>query len=103
MISIKFLTCSYHVYLLQIVEAIQKILYATDDEASEVAEAQAIVSQHIKHLSPILELNEENAMVENQKRKSTSLGNDLDTKQPQRQRLSDVSNIQCSGSPLVNF
>lgn len=78
-------------------------MYATDDEASVVAEAQAIVSQHIKHLSPILELNEENAMVENQKRKSTSLGIDLDTKQSQRQRLSDVSNIQCSGSPLVNF
>lgn len=89
----------------QIVEAIQKVLYATDDETSVVAEAQAMVSQHIKHLSPIVEVSEENAMMmaENQKRKSIDLDTPVNGKQPQRQRLSDVSNIQCSGSPLVNF
>ncbi|KAL2894677.1 Microtubule-associated protein RP/EB family member 1C [Bienertia sinuspersici] len=86
-----------------IVEAIQKILYATDDETSVVAEAQAIVSQHIKHLSPIVEVSEENSMTENQKRKSIDVNTPGNGKQPQRQRLSDVSNIQCSGSPLVSF
>ncbi|KMT19162.1 hypothetical protein BVRB_1g015560 [Beta vulgaris subsp. vulgaris] len=86
-----------------IVEAMQKILYATDDESSVVAEAQAIVSQHMKHLSPIAELTEENIMIENQKRKSTEINTPVNGKQPQRQRLSDVSNIQCSGSPLISF
>lgn len=81
----------------------QKILYATDDESSVVAEAQAIVSQHMKHLSPIAELTEENIMIENQKRKSTEINTPVNGKQPQRQRLSDVSNIQCSGSPLISF
>uniref|UniRef100_A0A803NAJ6 Microtubule-associated protein RP/EB family member 1C n=1 Tax=Chenopodium quinoa TaxID=63459 RepID=A0A803NAJ6_CHEQI len=86
-----------------IVAAMQKILYATDDETSVVAEAQAIVSQHIKHLSPIVEVSEENTMVENQKRKSIDIDTPTNGKQPQRQRLSDISNIQCSGSPLISF
>lgn len=81
----------------------QKILYATDDETSVVAEAQAMMSQHIKLLSPIVEVSEDSVMVENQKRKSIDLDSPANGKQPQRQRLSDVSNIQCSGSPLITF
>ncbi|XP_074264077.1 microtubule-associated protein RP/EB family member 1A-like [Silene latifolia] len=90
-----------------IVAALQKVLYATDDDSSVVAEAQAMVAQQMKQLSPIAEVAEENIMGENQKRKSVSFDSDLgspaNTKLPQRQRLSDVSNIQCSGSPLINF
>ncbi|KNA23510.1 hypothetical protein SOVF_024240 [Spinacia oleracea] len=86
-----------------IVAAMQKILYATDDETSVVAEAQAMMSQHIKLLSPIVEVSEDSVMVENQKRKSIDLDSPANGKQPQRQRLSDVSNIQCSGSPLITF
>ncbi|KAL9237987.1 hypothetical protein vseg_012471 [Gypsophila vaccaria] len=90
-----------------IIMALQKVLYATDDDSSVVAEAQAMVAQHIKQLSPIAEVSEEHVMTENQKRKSVSLDNDVaspgNTKLPQRQRLSDVSNVQCGGSPLISF
>ncbi|XP_021719477.1 microtubule-associated protein RP/EB family member 1C-like [Chenopodium quinoa] len=71
-----------------IVAAMQKILYATDDETSVVAEAQAIVSQHIKHLSPIVEVSEESTMVENQ-RKSI----DIDTHTNGKSDVSDVSDV----------
>uniref|UniRef100_A0A803LIV4 Uncharacterized protein n=1 Tax=Chenopodium quinoa TaxID=63459 RepID=A0A803LIV4_CHEQI len=93
----------YYVFVSSIVAAMQKILYATDDETSVVAEAQAIVSQHIKHLSPIVGVSEESTMVENQKRKSIDIDTPTNGKQPQRQTLSDVSNIQCSRSPLISF
>ncbi|KAJ8453283.1 hypothetical protein Cgig2_008167 [Carnegiea gigantea] len=86
-----------------IVEAIQKILYATDDNSSVVLEAQAMVVQRMKHLSPIAEVAEENVMVENQKRKSLDVSSPANAKLPQRQRLSDVSNVQCSDSPLISF
>lgn len=86
-----------------IVEAMQKILYATDDNSSVVLEAQAMVVQRMKHLSPIAEVAEENVMVENQKRKSLDVSSPANAKLPQRQRLSDVSNVQCSDSPLISF
>ncbi|KAK9740381.1 hypothetical protein RND81_03G031100 [Saponaria officinalis] len=90
-----------------IVMALQKVLYATDDDSSVVAEAQAMVARHINHLSPIPEISEENVITENQKRKSVSFDSDVDSpgnaKLPQRQRLSDVSNVQCSGSPLISL
>lgn len=89
-----------------IVAAIQKVLYATDDNSSVVVEAQAMVVQQMKHLSPIAEVTEDNNMIENQKRKSVSdvdFGSPANAKLPQRQRLSDVSNVHCSGSPLISF
>ncbi|CAL9089817.1 unnamed protein product [Musa textilis] len=95
---------------LPIVGAIQKILYATDDSSSVVAEAQAmIVAQRQSGsppLSPIPETSEEKPKQESQKRKDIcTLEFDMaanSTLSP-RQRLSDISDVHCCGSPLTNF
>ncbi|KAK1261128.1 Microtubule-associated protein RP/EB family member 1C [Acorus gramineus] len=95
---------------LPIVAAIQRILYAANDNPSVMAEAQAIISQQPDQqaigLSPILEsLEEERPKVESQKRKNIStLEVDMaanSTLSP-RQRLSDISDVHHSDSPLVS-
>lgn len=92
---------------LQVVGAVKKILYATDDNASVVAEAQAMVSQNTKEidiLSPIPEVSEERTSSEAQKRKNI-VNLDFDaagaTTLSSRQRVSDASDVHCSGSPLM--
>ncbi|KAE9466842.1 hypothetical protein C3L33_01267, partial [Rhododendron williamsianum] len=58
---------------LPVVEAIKRILYATEDSASAVAEAQALISQHenqVSMLSPISEVAEEGSKSDTQKRKN---------------------------------
>ncbi|WCJ31270.1 Microtubule-associated protein RP/EB family member 1C [Euphorbia peplus] len=93
------------------VAAIKRILYATDDDASVVAEAQAMVSCHEKeeadHLSPITEVSSEEKMsVECQKRKNI-VNVDVEatgiTILSPRQRLSDATDVHCSGSPLLTY
>ncbi|XP_078445947.1 end binding protein 1C [Wolffia australiana] len=72
------------------VRAIQKILYAVDDEASELSEADT------SSLSPIVETAEEKPRTETQKRKNiSSLEEDMDvgSNRSPRQRLSDISNV----------
>ncbi|GLU20075.1 hypothetical protein SLE2022_362900 [Rubroshorea leprosula] len=95
---------------LPIVEAVKRILYATDNDASVVTEAQAMVSslhqKEVDLLSPIAELSEEKSFSEIQKRKNI-LNIDIDaagisTLSP-RQRLSDASDVHCSGSPLMTY
>lgn len=52
-------------FVCQIVAAIQKILYATDDNGTAVAEAQAMISvgrKEIEGLSPIAEVSEEKSV-----------------------------------------
>ncbi|XP_058227915.1 microtubule-associated protein RP/EB family member 1C-like [Rhododendron vialii] len=94
---------------LPVVEAIKRILYATDDSASAVAEAQALISQHenqVSMLSPISEVAEEGSKSDTQKRKNI-INVDVDvaanTTLSPRQRISDVSDVHCSGSPLVTY
>ncbi|KAK7307658.1 hypothetical protein VNO77_40905 [Canavalia gladiata] len=90
-----------------VVAAIQKILYATDDDGTAVAEAQAMISASntgIEGLSPIAEVSEEKSSSETHKRKNIA-NIDFDaagfaTLSP-RQRLSDVSDVHCSESPLM--
>ncbi|XP_014520102.1 microtubule-associated protein RP/EB family member 1C [Vigna radiata var. radiata] len=90
-----------------IVGAIQKILYAADDDGTAVAEAQAMLSvghKEIEGLSPIAEVSEEKSSSETHKRKNIA-NIDFDaagiaTLSP-RQRLSDISDVHCSGSPLM--
>lgn len=93
----------------QIVGAIKRILYATDDDASVVAEAQAMVflqQKEAEPLSPIAEVSEERTSSETQKRKNI-VNVDVDTAGittlSPRQRLSDVSDVHCSGSPLMTY
>ncbi|XP_022773942.1 microtubule-associated protein RP/EB family member 1C-like [Durio zibethinus] len=92
-----------------IVAAIKRILYDTDADASVVTEAQAMVSLHPKEalaLSPIAEVSEEKSSSETQKRKII-LNIDVDaagiTTLSPRQRLSDASDVHCSGSPLMTY
>ncbi|KAJ4965474.1 hypothetical protein NE237_017323 [Protea cynaroides] len=93
---------------LPIVDAIQRILYATDDSGSVVAEAQAIISQqenYPKLLSPVFEVEEENPKVETQKRKNIStleVDSVANSTLSPRQRISDASDVHCSGSPLIS-
>lgn len=90
--------------------AIRKILYAVDDDASVVAEAQAMVSAHQKEttniLSPIAEVSDEKLTLESQKRKNI-INLDVDvagiTTLSPRQRVSDASDVHCSGSPLMTY
>lgn len=93
----------------QVAGAIKKILYATEDDASVVAEAQAMLSLHQKEpeaLSPIAEVSEEKNSSETQKRKII-VNFDVDaaaiaTLSP-KQRVSDASDVHCSGSPLMTY
>lgn len=76
-----------------------------------VAEAQAMVSAHQKEtislLSPIAEVSsDEKLSIESQKRKNI-VNLDVDvagiiTLSP-RQRVSDASDVHCSGSPLMTY
>lgn len=82
-------------------------MYATDDDATIVAQAQAMISgpqNEAERLSPIAEVSEEKNSSETQKRKNiVNLEFDaagITTLSP-RQRLSDVSDVHCSGSPLM--
>ncbi|KAE8686030.1 Microtubule-associated protein RP/EB family member 1C [Hibiscus syriacus] len=77
-----------------IVAAIQRILYAIDDDDdASVAE-------------PIGEISEEKGSFESHKRKN-SLNIDVDAAgigtSSQRQRLSDASDVHCSTSPLISY
>lgn len=96
-------------FFMQVVAAIQKILYATEDDASVVADAQAMLSRPSKEadlLSPIAEVSEEKVSSETQKRK-TYLNLDVDaaaiTTLSPKQRISDASDVHCSGSPLMTY
>ncbi|PON35334.1 Microtubule-associated protein RP/EB [Parasponia andersonii] len=107
--DIEILCQSPEIENLVVVGAIKKILYATDDDASVVAEAQAMVSQNTKEidlLSPIPEVSEERTSLENPKRKSI-VNIDFDaagisTLSPRR-RISDASDVHGSGSPLMTY
>ncbi|PIA27100.1 hypothetical protein AQUCO_08300061v1 [Aquilegia coerulea] len=91
-----------------VVAAIQRILYATDDNVSVVAEAQAMLTQGQRQpepLSPIQEVAEDKPKIETQKRKNImTLEVDVaanSTLSP-KQRISDASDVHCSGSPLIS-
>ncbi|XP_019446800.1 PREDICTED: microtubule-associated protein RP/EB family member 1C-like isoform X2 [Lupinus angustifolius] len=92
-------------YEKQVVAAIQNILYSVNDDGTAMAEAQAMISGNREGLlSPIAEISEEKISSENQKRKSI-VNLDFDAagiaNLSPRQRLSDISNVHCSESPLM--
>lgn len=94
--------------LSQVVEAILRILYAADDDASVVEEAKAILCQQKKRdiLSPISEVVEDKENVDTQKRKSivnVEVDAAATNKASPRQRISDASDVNCSPSPLITF
>ncbi|ERN05690.1 hypothetical protein AMTRI_Chr13g119240 [Amborella trichopoda] len=99
--------CQYpEVEHLPIVSAIQRILYATDDNPSVAVEAQAMVSQHQSSLSPLTEIEEDKPKLENPKRKSIVTfevdAAAISVLSP-RQRVSDISDVHQCGSPLTTY
>ncbi|EYU44441.1 hypothetical protein ABFS82_08G053300 [Erythranthe guttata] len=90
-----------------VMEAVKKILYASEDDGPVIAEAQTMISQHqVELLRVESEDNEEKSKTDSQKRKSI-VNVDVDaaasnTLSP-RQRLSENADVHCSGSPLVTY
>ncbi|OIT27071.1 PREDICTED: microtubule-associated protein RP/EB family member 1C [Nicotiana attenuata] len=93
---------------LPVVEAVKRILYAMDDDASLVTDAEAMISeqhQQVETLSCTSEEAEERLRVDTQKRKNI-VNIDVDiaasnTLSP-KQRMSDASDVHSSGS-LVTY
>lgn len=108
--DIEILCQSPEIENLPAIEAIKRVLYAADDDASVVAEAQAMISQQGRQaeaLSPICELPENyRPKVDPQKRKNI-INVDVEaaaaTSLSPRQRISDASDVHCSGSPLMTY
>ncbi|XP_042488658.1 microtubule-associated protein RP/EB family member 1C-like [Macadamia integrifolia] len=106
--DIEILCQSPEIEQLPIVAAIQIILYATDNNGTAVAEAQAMISQsqsHPKPWNPDLEVKEEKPKIESQKRKNiftSEVDSAASLTLSPRHRKSDASDVHCSGSPLVS-
>ncbi|CAK9315623.1 unnamed protein product [Citrullus colocynthis] len=107
--DIEILCQSHEIQDSNVVRAIKKILYAGEDDASVVAEAQAMVSiaTHQKEGETRTEgISDERANLETQKRKNIR-NLDVDavgiTTLSPRQRISGVSDVHCSGSPLMTY
>lgn len=119
--DVEILCQSPEVEHLPIVKAIQKILYASEDDPSTVAEAHAEMlaqqnqQQQQPMLSPILEASEVPSSTSREaseeisrqeaahKRKSVSDLEEFEMGSSSRLRLSDVSDVQLCGSPLMSF
>ncbi|KAK7250989.1 hypothetical protein RIF29_33830 [Crotalaria pallida] len=93
---------------LPVVAAVQKILYSTADDGTAVAEAQAMISVHheeAERLSPIAEVSEEKISADTHQKRKSIVNLDFDAagiaNLTPRQRLSDISNVHCSESPLM--
>lgn len=90
---------------MQVVEAIKKILYAADDNASVIEKAQALLAQnYVVSSSPVAEELEDGLKYETLKRKTID-NLDVDVAASSnlspRQRLLDVSDVHLNGSPLL--
>lgn len=95
---------------LQIVKAIHRILYATDDSPSVIAGAMEMISQHqqLEQLSnPISDVVDDDIpKLETQKRKNIltlEVDEAANSSLSPRQRLSDVSDVHRNGLPLMTF
>ncbi|XP_048232266.1 microtubule-associated protein RP/EB family member 1C [Ricinus communis] len=106
--DIEILCQSPEIENLPVVAAIKRILYAADDNASVVAEAQAMLHQtEVDHLSPIAELSSEEKMNSDSQKRKNIVNFDVEatgiTVLSPRQRLSDATDVHCSGSPLMTY
>uniref|UniRef100_A0A0A0LR71 EB1 C-terminal domain-containing protein n=1 Tax=Cucumis sativus TaxID=3659 RepID=A0A0A0LR71_CUCSA len=103
--DIEILCQSHQIQDSNVVRAIKKILYAGEDDASVVVEAQAMVSMDAQKEGKTT-TEGISANMETQKRK-TIQNLDVDavgisTLSP-RQRISGVSDVHCSSSPLMTY
>lgn len=82
----------------------KRILYAAEDDASIVAEAQAMISEQPQEVEPLSDEGKQKS--DSQKRKSfinADVDDAANNKLSPRRRLSEVSDVHCSGSPLVTY
>nr|XP_043634257.1 microtubule-associated protein RP/EB family member 1C [Erigeron canadensis] len=89
---------------LTVIDAIKRILYAAEEDPSILEEAQGMLINQEKQEVPSNPVSEDVEEYKSQKRKSF-INFDVDvaasaTLSP-RQRLSDASDVHCSGSPLM--
>lgn len=83
-----------------VVEAVNRLLYASDDDASAVADHH---QQH-KRLSSIPEGEEDGSNSDSHKRRritNTDFDNAATDSPPARYNTSDSADVHCSGSPLI--
>lgn len=106
LVLLSFLIQCFH-KMLQIVSAVQRILYATDSNPAIVAEAQAMILQQMKqkeNISPNSDVVAERPKLDTQKRKNISTlevdAAAVSSLSP-RQRLSDISDVHHNDSPLT--
>ncbi|XP_038902172.1 microtubule-associated protein RP/EB family member 1C-like [Benincasa hispida] len=103
--DIEILCQSHEIQDSNVVRAIKKILYAGEDDASVVVEAQAMVSMATQKEGETRSQGI-SANLETQKRKNIQ-NLDVDavgiTTLSPRQRISGVSDVHCSGSPLLTY
>ncbi|KAI3991172.1 hypothetical protein MKX01_022393 [Papaver californicum] len=98
---------------LAVVGAMHKILYSTDVNASQLEEAQAMISQKYQNQSVVQEEEKEKEeavadqlpKLESQKRKNIlniEVNVAADSTLSPKRRISDASDVHSSGSPLVS-
>ncbi|XP_023513246.1 microtubule-associated protein RP/EB family member 1C-like [Cucurbita pepo subsp. pepo] len=106
--DIEILCQSHEIQDSKVVGAIKKILYAGEDDAAVVADAQAMVSMATqKEADTRTEgITDNRAILETQKRKVIQ-NHDIDavgiTTLSPRLRISGVSDVHCSGSHLTSY
>ncbi|KAI3799007.1 hypothetical protein L1987_34295 [Smallanthus sonchifolius] len=102
--DIEILCQSPNISNLPIIDAIKRILYAAEEDASIVEEAQAIILNNQE--KPLNLISEDVEEYKTQKRKSIiNLDVDVaasDTLSP-KQRVANASDVHCSGSPLMTY
>lgn len=108
--DIEILCQSPNISNLPIIDAIKRILYAAEEDPSIVEEAQAMLLNQEKQgvsLNPISEdVEESKVKLDTQKRKSivnVEVDVAANTTLSPRQRISDASDVHCSGSPLMTY
>lgn len=91
--------------LFQVIDAIKRILYAAEEDASIVEEAQAMLLNQEKKQSEDVE--EYKAKSDTSQKRKSIINLDVDVaagaNSSPRQRVSDASDVHCSGSPLMTY
>lgn len=88
------------------IEAIKRILYAAEEDASIVEEAQAMILKQGNPISETTTEEEEQLKPDSQKRKNmvnAEVDAAANTALSPRVRVSDASDVHCSGSPLISY
>nr|XP_043608674.1 microtubule-associated protein RP/EB family member 1C-like [Erigeron canadensis] len=107
--DIEIMCQSFNISNLPIIDVVKRILYAAEDDASTVEEAQAMVLNHDNNevcLSPVIESVEDQSNSDSQKRKAiinTEVDAAANVALSPRIQVLDASDVHSSGSPLTTY